>query len=279
MQQPMPKLDRRGWAVRVALFQGPERSGPVEANVAAIGDAARAAADAGADLLVCPELAATGYNLGAAAVHALAEPADGPLSRRLAGVAADAGIALVYGYPERAPEGVYNATRAVDRHGERLADYRKCHLYGELDRGLFLPGGTGVVQFGLGGLTVGLLTCYDVEFPEAVRAHALAGTELLVVPTGLMEPYGVVSERMVPVRAMESQLFVAYANRCGAEGDLAYCGSSCVIAPDGSELARAGRHEQLLFADVDPAALQASRRVSTYLRDRRPELYATEPRA
>lgn len=261
--------------MRVALFQGPEHSGPVEANVAAIAAAARSAAAAGADLLVCPELAATGYNIGAAA-HDLAEPADGPLSARLAGIAAGAGVALVYGYPERAPEGVYNATQALDRDGQRLANYRKCHLFGELDRGLFLPGTTGVVQFELGGLRVGLLTCYDVEFPEAVRAHALAGTELLVVPTGLMEPYGVVSERMVPVRAMESQLFVAYANRCGAEGDLTYCGSSCVVAPDGTELARAGRHEQLLLADVDRAALHASRRVNTYLADRRPELYSTD---
>jgi nitrilase len=258
--------------VRVALFQGPEHSGPVEANLAAIAVAAHSAADGGADLLVCPELAVTGYNLGAA-VHDLAEPADGPLSRQLAAITRDTGIAVVYGYPERAPEGVYNATQAIDRHGQRLANYRKCHLYGELDAGLFLPGTTGVVQFTLDGLRVGLLTCYDVEFPEAVRAHALAGTELLVVPTGLMEPYGVVSERMVPVRALESQLFVAYANRCGVEGDLTYCGSSCVIAPDGTELARAGRHEQLLLADVDPAALHASRRLNTYLRDRRPELY------
>jgi nitrilase len=258
--------------VRVALYQGPEHSGAVEANLAAIAGAARAAAAQGAALLVCPELAVTGYHIGTAA-HDLAEPADGPLSGRLAAVARDAGIALVYGYPERAPEGVYNATQALDRNGQRLANYRKCHLYGELDRGRFLPGSTGVVQFGLDGLRVGLLTCYDVEFPEAVRAHALAGTELLVVPTGLMEPYGVVSERMVPVRALESQLFVAYANRCGVEGDLTYCGSSCVIAPDGTELARAGRHEQLLLADVDPAAVHASRLVNTYLRDRRPELY------
>jgi nitrilase len=259
-------------AVRVALFQGPEHSGPVEGNLAAIAAAARSAAAEGADLLVCPELATTGYNIGPA-VHDLAEPADGPLSRRLAEIAGDARIAVVYGYPERAPEGVYNATQAIDRHGRRLANYRKCHLYGELDRDRFLPGGTGVVRFELARVRIGLLTCYDVEFPEAVRAHALAGTELVVVPTGLMEPYGAVSERMVPVRALESQLFVAYANRCGVEGDLTYCGSSCVIAPDGTELARAGRHEQLLLADVDPAALHASRRLNTYLRDRRPELY------
>jgi predicted amidohydrolase len=80
----------------------------------------------------------------------------------------------------------------------------------------------------------------------------------------------------VPARAYESQLFVAYANRTGVEGEFVYCGASCVIAPDGTELARAGRGEELLLADVDPAVLTASRRVNTHLADRRPELYPTE---
>jgi predicted amidohydrolase len=89
-----------------------------------------------------------------------------------------------------------------------------------------------------------------------------------------MVPYGAVSERMVPVRALESQVFIAYANRCGTEGELTYCGASCVVGPDGVDLARAGTGEELLVADVDPAALHASRRANPYLADRRPDLYA-----
>ncbi|MGV7591986.1 nitrilase-related carbon-nitrogen hydrolase, partial [Mycobacterium kansasii] len=71
------------------------------------------------------------------------------------------------------------------------------------------------VTFPLGGLTCGLLICYDVEFPEAVRAHAEAGTDLLLIPTGLMEPFGRIAEQVVPVRAFESQLYIAYTNHCG----------------------------------------------------------------
>lgn len=262
--------------MRIALFQGPEHTGPVADNLAAIARAARAAADAGARLLVCPEMSDTGYHIGGRA-RDLAEPADGRYAAAVGRLCREAGIAVVHGYPERGPGGVYNATQLVDRDGAPLADYRKCHLFGDIDRAVFAAGDRLVVQCALDGLTVGLLTCYDVEFPEAVRAHALAGTELLVVPTGLMEPFSLVSEVLVPARAYESQVFVAYANRCGSEGELTYCGSSCVAAPDGCVPARAGRAEQLLVVDVDREVLRASRAVNTHLQDRRPDLYGQGP--
>lgn len=263
--------------VRIALFQGPERSGGPADNIVAIDEAAAEAAAAGAVLLVCPEMSATGYNIGPDAVRERSEPADGELARRLARTAREHTITLVYGYPERAGDVVHNAVAVVGPEGELLAHYRKGHLFGELDRAMFAPGDDGVVQFSVGGLTAGLLVCYDVEFPEAVRAHALAGTELLVVPTGLMSPYETISETVVPVRALESQVFVAYANRTGAEGDLRYCGLSCVAGPDGRVLARAGRGQELLVVDLDPALLLRARRETTYLQDLRPELYSGRP--
>lgn len=258
---------------RLAVFQGPGSTEGFDDTIAAITRAADRAADLGASILVTPEMSVTGYNIGPRA-HELAEAADGPIGDRLSAVASRTGVAISYGFPERVAGGVYNSTRVVGRHGEELAVYRKCHLYGDLDRGLFLPGDRGVVQFGFDGLTVGLLTCYDVEFPEAVRAHALAGTDLLLVPTGLMAPFDFVSRILVPARAYESQVFIAYANRCDVEGELDYCGASCVIAPDISELARAGAGEELLLADISLDLLTASRAVNTHLADRRTDLYA-----
>jgi predicted amidohydrolase len=262
--------------VRVALLQGPAETPDPQAGLAAVADAAARAAAAGARLLVTPEMSLTGYAIGADRVAALAEPVPGPLTDRVAAIAAEHGLAIAVGLPVRTPAGVANTVVVVDSDGSLLAGYAKTHLYGDVDRDAFVPGDVGVVQFRLDGVVVGLLVCYDVEFPEAVRAHALAGTELLVVPTGLMDPYGHVGTVLVPARAYESQVFVAYANRTGAEGEFVYCGASCVIAPDGTELARAGRGEELLVADVDPAVLTASRRVNTHLADRRPELYPTE---
>ena len=265
--------------MRIALLQGPARTPDPAAGLAAVADAARRAAAAGARLLVTPEMSLTGYAIGAGRVAELAEPVPGPLTDAVAAIAAEHGLAIAVGLPVRTPAGVQNTVVVIDSDGTRAASYAKAHLYGDVDRDAFVPGDVGVVQFELDGLVVGLLVCYDVEFPEAVRAHAVAGTQLLVVPTGLMDPYGHIGTVLVPARAYESQVFVAYANRTGTEGDFVYCGASCVIAPDGTELARAGRGEELLVADVDPAVLTASRRVNTHLADRRPELYSPENRA
>lgn len=254
-----------------ALLQGPENARSAPANLAAIDAAAAAAARRGARILVSPELSATGYNLGPR-LPALAEPADGPLERALAQIARRRRIALVYGYPEREGSRLYNATTALDRDGAVLARYRKTHLFGALDEP-FTSGSRLVIQFELDGFRCGLLTCYDVEFPEAARAHALAGTGWLIVPTGLMHPYAQVADVLIPARALESQLFLTYANRVGSEGDVEFCGRSCVIAPDGAVLARGGELPALLFAELDPAQAARSRARFTYLADRRTDLY------
>jgi len=225
-----------------------------------------------AGLVVTAEMGTTGYHIGAR-THELAEPADGPTATRMSALARETGTALVYGYPETDGEHVYNSVQLVDATGRRLANYRKTHLFGDLDKAWFTPGDEAVVQADLGGLRVGLLVCYDVEFPELVRAHALAGTELLVVPTALMSPYELVADTLVPARAYESQLFVAYANRCDTEQELTYCGRSCVVAPTGAVLARAGSGPGVIAADVTRDALTASRLENTHLADRRPELY------
>ncbi|GGO82240.1 carbon-nitrogen hydrolase family protein [Wenjunlia tyrosinilytica] len=258
--------------LRIALYQGPEGSGTPERNLGLLDEAARDAVSRGARLLVCPEMFLSGYIIGEE-TDRLAEPADGPSFRRAAEIAAEHGIALVYGYPERDGDAVYNAVNVLAADGSRLTGYRKTHLFGDYDNKHFAPGATALAQADIDGVRVGVLVCYDVEFPENVRKHALNGTELLVVPTGLMRPYEIVPRTIVPARAFENQLYLAYANRCGAEGDLEYTGLSCLVGPDGIERARAGCGEELIAADVDPQFLKASRAANTYLADRRPELY------
>jgi predicted amidohydrolase len=260
--------------MRLAIFQGPAEAGDVATNLRRLKERAEAAAADGARLLVCPEMFLTGYNIGGEAAARLAEPVDGPSLGRAKEIASGAGIALLFGYPERGADGhVYNSAAMIERDGRILANARKCHLFSDIDRGMFRAHGLPLGSATLDGFQVGILICYDVEFPEIVRAHALAGSNLVLVPTALMEPYGVVADVVVPARAFENQVFVAYANRAGREGDLVYCGRSCVVAPDGADLARAGRDEEIIFADLDPERLQASRALNTHLRDRRPELY------
>jgi predicted amidohydrolase len=260
--------------LRTALLQSSGELSDVDSNIKALEAAARDAAASGAGLLLAPEMFLTGYAVGDD-VHRLAEPADGPNAVRIAELAATHGIAVAYGYPERDPASgaVFNAVQLITPDGRRPANYRKTHLFGDFERSLFTPGDTLVVQAELAGLRLGFLICYDVEFPENVRAHALAGTDLLVVPTAQMRPYEFVAETVVPSRAFESQLYVAYVNRCGPEGEFDFVGLSCLAGPDGTDRARAGRGAELLLGDVDPGLLSASRKANPYLRDRRPDLY------
>ncbi|MFF9161452.1 carbon-nitrogen hydrolase family protein [Streptomyces longwoodensis] len=260
--------------MRTALLQSSGRPGSVAENLKVLDEAAGRAAAAGAGLLITPEMFLTGYAIGDD-IARLAEPADGDSADAVAEVAGRHGLAVAYGYPERAGEGVYNAVQLISADGVRLAGYRKTHLFGCFEREHFTPGDQQVVQAELNGLTVGLLICYDVEFPENVRAHALAGTDLLVVPTAQMHPYQFVAESMIPVRAFESQMYVAYVNRVGPEGAFEFVGLSTLAGPDGVARARAGRAEQLVFADADPVFLAASREANPYLEDRRPGLYGS----
>ncbi|MGW2616324.1 carbon-nitrogen hydrolase family protein [Streptomyces sp. NPDC001500] len=260
--------------MRTALLQSSGRPGSVVENLKVLDEAAERAAAAGAALLVAPELFLTGYAIGDD-IARLAEPADGDSADAVAELATRHGLAIAYGYPERDGETVFNSAQLVSAEGVRLANYRKTHLFGCFERDHFRPGGQPVVQAELSGLTVGLMICYDVEFPENVRAHALAGTDLLVVPTAQMHPFQFVAESVIPVRAFENQMYVAYVNRAGREGEFEFVGLSALAGPDGVVRARAGRGEELVFADADPVALAASREANPYLHDRRPGLYGS----
>ncbi|MDT0572412.1 carbon-nitrogen hydrolase family protein [Streptomyces sp. DSM 3412] len=260
--------------MRTALLQSSGQPGSVVGNLKVLDEAAGRAAEAGAGLVVAPEMFLTGYAIGDD-IARLAEAADGESADAVAEIAGRHGVAVVYGYPERAGEAVHNSAQLVSADGVRLANYRKTHLFGCFERDHFTPGERSVVQVELGGLRVGILICYDVEFPENVRAHALAGTDLLVVPTAQMHPFQFVAESMIPVRAFESQMYVAYVNRVGREGEFDFVGLSTLAGPDGIARTRAGRGEDLVLADVDPAFLAASREANPYLQDRRPGLYGS----
>ncbi|MGW1672898.1 carbon-nitrogen hydrolase family protein [Streptomyces sp. NPDC002324] len=260
--------------MRTALLQSSGRPGSVVGNLKVLDEAAGRAAAAGAGLVVAPEMFLTGYAIGDD-IARLAEPADGESADAVAEIAGRHGVAITYGYPERAGDAVFNSAQLVRADGVRLANYRKTHLFGCFERDHFTPGERSVVQAELNGLRVGLLICYDVEFPENVRAHALAGTDLLVVPTAQMHPFQFVAESMIPVRAFENQMYVAYVNRVGREGEFEFVGLSTLAGPDGVARTRAGREEDFVLADADPAFLVASRATNPYLQDRRPGLYGS----
>lgn len=260
--------------MRIALFQGPPGPLDVAGNLERLRQQAEQAAAQGARLLVCPEMFLTGYDIGRDAVSRLAEPADGDSAQAVAAIARQQGLAIVYGYPEQGVDGAcYNSVQLIDAQGSRLGNYRKTHLFGVLDRSLFSPGGDHFPVVELEGWKLGLLICYDVEFPENTRRLALAGAELIVVPTANMVPYDFVCQFTVRVRAQENQCYLVYANYCGAEGDIHYCGQSSIIGPDGAVLALAGEDESQLHAELDRQQVVAGRQAFPYLQDLRRDLH------
>ncbi|MFD3541838.1 carbon-nitrogen hydrolase family protein [Streptomyces sp. NPDC058662] len=261
--------------LRTALLQSSGRLGDTAENLKALDEAAARAAHSGAGLLVTSEMFLTGYALPVEDIAALAETADGASARAIGEIARRHGVAVLYGYPERAGDVVHNSAQLIGPDGTARANYRKTHLFGCFEQEAFTPGDTPVVQADLGGLRIGIMICYDVEFPENVRAHALAGTDLLLVPTAQMHPFQFVAEQVVPVRAFENQMYIAYVNRTGPEGEFEFVGLSCLASPDGATRTRAGRGEELVFGEADPELLSASRENNPYLRDRRPGLYAS----
>jgi predicted amidohydrolase len=258
--------------MKIALYQGAGKPTGIDENLAIIQRNALSAAGQGADLIIFPELFLTGYNIGKQ-VRKLTEPADGPACQSVAKIATEANIAILYGYPERLNGDVYNSALLINRNGDTCANYRKTHLYGSYEKSCFKPGDSLIIAK-LEDLNIGILICYDVEFPEAVRSLAYAGVDLIAVPTALMEDYCRVANHVVPARAYESGVFVAYVNRCGIEGDTVYCGRSCLVGPDGRDILRAGQSDELLVTVVDKQAIAKGREADPVLRDLRPDLYA-----
>jgi predicted amidohydrolase len=258
--------------MHIALAQTPGIIGDITAAFVDLDAQARHAAAGGAALLVLPEMYLSGYNIGAAAAElALRQDQLAPA----AAIARAHNIALAFGYPERVGAQVANSAALFGPTGALLLNYRKTHLFGTLDRAMFGLVGDEFPLATLHGYKVALLICYDIEFPEPARRLALAGADLLLVPTAQMAPYDAVPRHLIPARAYENQLYIAYANHTGVHGELHYIGQSSICGPDGAVLASAGAAPAMLFATLDPTRQAEIRARDPLLADRRPDLYAT----
>ena len=254
--------------LKIAIYQ---MSAAIDAqtNPDRIKAAMHQAKSEGADLLVAPELAMTGYGQGEV-LRGLAQLADGPWVQEFQALASELGIGLVVGFPERDGDECFISAMCLHRDGTAPVIYRKSYLYGDYEKSLFQNNSLSTVMTEFEGVKLGFLICYDVEFPENVRRLAQGGAEVVIVPTALPKgPDGHhIASRVIPVRAYESQVCVVYANHADADTRFEYQGMSCAYAPDGSALATAeAEGETLIYADIDTAAYQASSERNPYLTD------------
>ncbi len=254
---------------KIAVFQMSAAIDP-DSRLARIEDAMQEAAGAGAGLLIAPELALSGYGRGPA-FRSEAQPADGAWVQALGAAVVRHGIGIIAGFPEAAEEIRYISAVMIDAaRPDAPVIYRKGCLYGHYEKRHFTAAGPTTVIADIAGLKVGCLICYDVEFPENVRRLALAGADLVAVPTALPKgaPADFIARHTIRARAFENQIFVAYADNADSEGDFTYQGLSSIAAPDGTVLAAAGvGGDALIYADLNVGDYAGSRAESPYLED------------
>jgi len=217
------------------------------------------------DLVVCPELFMSGYNVGSD-ISRLAEPIDGEFGKQISELAQHCHTAIVYGYPERHGGLLYNSAAAVSSNGSIAANHRKMFLPPGFEGDYFTPGDRPPI-FDLCGMRCGILICYDAEFPESVRLLSIAGAEVIIVPTALGDQWSSVAHRLIPTRAFENGVWLLYANHAGIEDEATYLGASCIVAPDGNDAARAGAEEELISASLCREQILQARTRIPYLQD------------
>ncbi|RJQ56962.1 MAG: acyltransferase [Nitrospiraceae bacterium] len=266
--------------MKAGFYQFSPAFGEKEENIRKVRSAVK---DADIDLLVLPEFFATGYQfISGEEVAELAEPVPhGHTTEALTALSLEKGIYIAAGLPERHRDRFYNSAVLTGPEGF-IGVYRKTHLFFE-ETLYFTPGDTGFRVWDTKIGNIGVMICFDWFFPEAARALALSGADVIAHPANLVLPY---CPDSMPVRCLENRVFAVTANRIGEESrkegkPLRFIGKSEIVSPDGRILVRAPEDEEaLMTAEIDPKAARDKRLnpFNDMFRDRRPEMYGKSGR-
>lgn len=275
--------------LRIGLVQMRSRRG-VDENLARAAAGIRDAADRGAEIVCLQELFASPYFAQSEDPSVLdsAEPIPGRISRFLSSSAADGRVTLVGGsmYEKGRDGRRYNTTLVIGADGKRAAKYRKVHIPHDpmyYEQYYFSPGNLGYVQADTPKTRVAPLICYDQWFPEAARANAVRGAEVLFYPTAIgwfrelrrVEPFSARRwEDAMRAHASMNGVFAVAVNRVGTEDGLKFWGGSFVADPFGQVIARASAaREEVLVVEIDLGQVRDSRDGWGFLENRRPDTY------
>jgi predicted amidohydrolase len=263
--------------MKAAFYQFTPLFGKKDENIAKVIAAVK---DADLDLLVLPELFATGYQFTSTdEVEALSEPIpDGDTTKVLSDLSKEKGIYIVAGLSERDGDKFYNSAILTGPEGF-IGSYRKTHLFFE-EKKYFSPGDTGFRVWDTPIGRIGIMICFDWFFPESARSLALLGAEVIAHPSNLVLPF---CPDAMPVRCLENRVYAITANRTGTEKrkegqSLTFIGKSEVVSPKAEILIRAGEDEDaLMIVDIDPS-LASDKKLNPFndiLKDRREDKYTT----
>lgn len=257
-------------AIKVSVAQLIPKLGNKQHNTQLISEAMVNAKKDRADLIVFPELFLTGYSVGED-LGQLAETEDGPGMAEVRKLCLEHGLYAVISFPEQGENShFYISSALIDDHGDVLGIYRKSHLFDE-EKKHFTPGSEfKVIDTPLG--KIGMMICFDVEFPEIARSLKLQGADFIVIVNANMHPYELHHHLFSRARAMENEIPVIICNRLGTEGDLDFCGDSMVIDATGELLLQMKQVEGLKTVEM-PIRQELDAKMS-YTANRRAELYS-----
>jgi N-carbamoylputrescine amidase len=268
-------------SVNIALVQQ-QASEDKASNVKRGLEAVRSAAENGANIICFAELAFDRFYPQRHATPetlAMADPIPGPLFDQFQSLAAELGVVIVLNLFERDGKNTYDSSPVIDADGSLLGVTRMVHItdYEYFhEQGYYAPGDNGVPVVKTAFGRIGVAICYDRHYPEYMRALAVAGAEIVVVPqAGAVGewPEGLYEAEM-RVAAFQNGYFTALCNRVGDEEFIQFGGESFVCGPDGKVLARAeAGTEEILTCELDLAQIENCSARRLFLRDRRPELY------
>ena len=268
--------------MKIALIQQhatKDKAANVARGLAALEKAARS----GAQLACFAELAFEWFYPqvpAGAAVRDLAEPLDGPTVTAFRQKARELGMVTVINLYERDGANTYDSSPVIDADGTLLGVTRMIHITDYPcfhEQGYYTPGDKGAPVYQTKAGAIGVAICYDRHFPEYMRALAVSGADLVIVPqAGAVDewPAGLYEAEM-RVAAFQNGYFTALCNRVGQEETLDFSGESFVCGPDGEVLARAPKSaDAILYAEIDLASTATSNARRLFMKHRRPQLYA-----
>ncbi|MFS0647024.1 carbon-nitrogen hydrolase family protein [Siminovitchia sp. 179-K 8D1 HS] len=255
--------------INVFVAQLTPKLGDKQYNYERIAETVVKAREERAQIVIFPELFLSGYSVGKN-LSEMSETIDGPYMTKVRNLCKQQGIYVVLGFPEDGQDGNYYISSAlIDDQGKVLGVYRKMHLF-DAEKNYFQPGSTfEVIETPLG--SIGLMICFDVEFPEIARALKLLGADLIVIINANMHPYEMHHHIFARSRAMENEIPVIICNRLGKEGELDFCGDSMVIDAAGKILLALKDKEQAQAVTL-PVEQELDSKMS-YTTNRRSNLY------
>ena len=265
---------------KISLGQMDVKFGDPAANFATVTRMTEEAKRRGSDLILFPELWSTAYDLTHASRYAssltlrLRSGQASGLFAGLSALAARTGIHILGSTLSLLGENQFGNTLTVFApDGALLADYSKIHLFRLMDEHQYLKAGDKPVLVDLPFGRAGLAICYDLRFPELFRGYALAGAQMIFLPSEWPHPRLSHWLTLVRARAIENQVFVFACNRVGRDPSNEFFGHSLAVDAWGEVLAEGGEGEELITVAADPANVEEARRKIPVMQDRRPDVY------